>query len=74
MEPPGEPTARAALSAVWVPRVTEVSPAARDVALGLCLGVEELQHHPSALWGLGWGLAQGAGLRQGGQQEGSTSS
>lgn len=39
--------------------VTEVSPAARDVALGLCLGVEELQHPRSALWDFGVGFSRG---------------
>lgn len=41
------------------PRVTQVSPAARDVALGVCLGVEELQHHRSALWDFGVGFSGG---------------
>lgn len=32
------------------PRLTEVSPGCWDLALGLCLGMEELQHHGSAQW------------------------
>lgn len=32
------------------PRVTEESPGCWDVALGLCLGMEELQHHGSTQW------------------------
>lgn len=41
------------------PRVTGVSPAPWDVALGLCLGREELQHHQSAQWDSVVGFSRG---------------
>lgn len=54
------------------PRVTEVSPAPRDVALGLCLGMEQLQHHQSAQGDSVLGFSTGGRSKVEEQEERST--
>lgn len=56
------------------PRVTEVSPGCWDVALRLCLGMEELQHHGSAQWDSVVVFSRGGRSEVGREEERSMSS